>query len=788
MKCLYCGGPLTLALLKKITGAGEFCSDECRRGYQSEFNRLAVGRLQQARVNRRVVPTGGGLNVPEGPAGVVSAVLEDQTPADVLRPIGGFSPLPDTSPSIAQAIEQTMDAVPDPPYLAQPKANLARPKANLETEAAQPEHHSPQLDNLSRALESTGKPPTAHSQSAAKSADEAEELWMAPRGPLPMTPRLQAIPADLKTPAVSPAPIFVYLQLPESLIANSLGRPQLWVAPLAVSTAAAVAAGRESPSGKLEPMWEGIVSPCHRAPRMTQCQLVSPSGFTPEQTTGLTFAWPSSGEPTAMPNLQFRPPSPALPKGADSPLSGSDPRFDIFLRADGRKELREKLRGLSDRRAAQRAGKETEPTVTLPLKTVEPALNLLAAFGTAMLERQTRLGDFPPAMSGSESAMTMPTEELLPKLTAGLHAMPPLRRPAGPEFGEFAGPSSPSPASSLAAPLSLGEHPGGRRASDYRDGSVAASPTTDVTPGWSHGESRVPPSQPHPSIAPLPPTPPLDAGGLPSGWPTGVPAPAELAAPQASELAPAPAAFPSPAPAAFASPTPAAEPPALPGMPAISGNVYMFGTEINGGAGQNEETSSTALAKRTDEELEKVGPAEAESAVADEPNFTRPGGFPLSGGGMMNVGTMVVVNQPSGTVNINANSATASTFESRLRQKEPTPLSSIAAPAGLQIPVPEPAKEMPLRMNFQGRLNTALAVKWPELDAIAMRKKMFYGSPVKARRPGGAESLASAPAPRPRPAAARPAGGPIPPEPASETEKPGAMNWIKSISGRFGKK
>ena len=184
--------------------------------------------------------------------------------------------------------------------------------------------------------------------------------------------------------------------------------------------------------------------------------------------------------------------------------------------------------------------------------------------------------------------------------------------------------------------------------------------------------------------------------------------------------------------------------------------------------------------------LEKAAPSEAETTSGDDqPNFTRPNGFPLSGGGMMNVGTMVVVNQPSGTVNINANSATASTFESRLRQKERTPLSSIAPPAGLQIPAPESPKDLPLRMNFQGRLETALPVQWPELEATAMRKKMFFGGPLKPRRAGGFDALASAPRPAPAAPAAAPASGLTP---AADAEKPGAMNWIKSISGRFGKK
>jgi hypothetical protein len=46
MRCLYCGKHL--ALLRKLTGGGEFCSDAHREKYHEEYNRLAVSRLLQA--------------------------------------------------------------------------------------------------------------------------------------------------------------------------------------------------------------------------------------------------------------------------------------------------------------------------------------------------------------------------------------------------------------------------------------------------------------------------------------------------------------------------------------------------------------------------------------------------------------------------------------------------------------------------------------------------------------------------------------------------------------------
>src|ERR1700749_1653918 len=45
MRCLYCGKEL--ALFKRLTGGGEFCSDAHRQKYQEEYNQLALSRLLQ---------------------------------------------------------------------------------------------------------------------------------------------------------------------------------------------------------------------------------------------------------------------------------------------------------------------------------------------------------------------------------------------------------------------------------------------------------------------------------------------------------------------------------------------------------------------------------------------------------------------------------------------------------------------------------------------------------------------------------------------------------------------
>lgn len=47
MRCLYCGKQL--ALLRRLTGSGEFCSDAHKQSYHEEYNRLALTRLIAAR-------------------------------------------------------------------------------------------------------------------------------------------------------------------------------------------------------------------------------------------------------------------------------------------------------------------------------------------------------------------------------------------------------------------------------------------------------------------------------------------------------------------------------------------------------------------------------------------------------------------------------------------------------------------------------------------------------------------------------------------------------------------
>jgi len=50
MRCLYCGKQL--ALFKKLTGGGEFCSDAHKQSYHEEYNKLALSRLMEAQTRQ----------------------------------------------------------------------------------------------------------------------------------------------------------------------------------------------------------------------------------------------------------------------------------------------------------------------------------------------------------------------------------------------------------------------------------------------------------------------------------------------------------------------------------------------------------------------------------------------------------------------------------------------------------------------------------------------------------------------------------------------------------------
>ncbi|MGA2181785.1 MAG: hypothetical protein ABSH47_02040 [Bryobacteraceae bacterium] len=68
MRCLYCGKQL--ALFKKLTGGGEFCSDAHKQSYHEEYNKLALSRLMEAQTRQEDQPArkpGAGVAAPTPP-------------------------------------------------------------------------------------------------------------------------------------------------------------------------------------------------------------------------------------------------------------------------------------------------------------------------------------------------------------------------------------------------------------------------------------------------------------------------------------------------------------------------------------------------------------------------------------------------------------------------------------------------------------------------------------------------------------------------------------------------
>jgi hypothetical protein len=79
MRCLYCGKEL--ALLKRLRGGGDFCSDAHKHSYQEEYNRLALSRLLQAQKKGQQANSPAAPNAPPPPNSPNSLVaLEEPGP------------------------------------------------------------------------------------------------------------------------------------------------------------------------------------------------------------------------------------------------------------------------------------------------------------------------------------------------------------------------------------------------------------------------------------------------------------------------------------------------------------------------------------------------------------------------------------------------------------------------------------------------------------------------------------------------------------------------------------
>jgi hypothetical protein len=151
MRCLYCGKEL--ALLKRLTGGGDFCSDAHKQSYQEEYNRLALSRLLQAQKKRQQTGNTSGHNPaapPPSPVAVEERVAEEP-PAE--------APALETSTANAAALE----------------VSQVQETVEVSTEAATPEN-APETEP--EALETAGFMVENISLAAVPDATPQLESWL----------------------------------------------------------------------------------------------------------------------------------------------------------------------------------------------------------------------------------------------------------------------------------------------------------------------------------------------------------------------------------------------------------------------------------------------------------------------------------------------------------------------------------------------------------------------------------------------------------------------------------
>src|SRR3984957_11547255 len=107
MRCRYCGKEL--ALLKRLTGGGGFCSDAHKQSYQDEYNQLALSRLLQAQKKADTEPSGKKTGTPVA----VEEPVADAPAVEVRAAHAAETPLPESLPLQISNLEASVadDAV-----------------------------------------------------------------------------------------------------------------------------------------------------------------------------------------------------------------------------------------------------------------------------------------------------------------------------------------------------------------------------------------------------------------------------------------------------------------------------------------------------------------------------------------------------------------------------------------------------------------------------------------------------------------------------------------------------
>ncbi len=193
MRCLYCGNEL--ALLKKLTGYGEFCSEAHRQKYQEQYNRLALTRLLQAQeseperrppLSRTPVRPSNTLNAGKPRRELDSGGAEESPPFPPAAP----SPPPPVSaepPGMRGFLPHSFQAVPSPAELFSSDPLVAPVTACL------PESGGP--DPISTAAANHVGPPATRPPLASKQAGNGRWALLGPRNPLDLS--LERLAASL---------------------------------------------------------------------------------------------------------------------------------------------------------------------------------------------------------------------------------------------------------------------------------------------------------------------------------------------------------------------------------------------------------------------------------------------------------------------------------------------------------------------------------------------------------------------------------------------------------------
>ena len=115
MRCLYCGKEL--ALLKRWTRGGQFCSEAHKKSYQEEYNRIGLNRLLQAQskpkaAQQEAAPALSGSKTPPHPAHEAPVAVEEAPfEAVEVEPVQEVQSIEEIAEEAVEAVAESIEAV-----------------------------------------------------------------------------------------------------------------------------------------------------------------------------------------------------------------------------------------------------------------------------------------------------------------------------------------------------------------------------------------------------------------------------------------------------------------------------------------------------------------------------------------------------------------------------------------------------------------------------------------------------------------------------------------------------